>query len=189
MPFCYDVETQSVREKAVVLSFAITYFDPNDLDMTIESLLEDTLFVKFDAKEQIKEMKRHVSSEVIDWWKKQCDIVRDVSFKPKETDVKALDGVNIIKEFVKRKAKNKEELVFTRGSLDQFVTDNLCGDLGVPMIFNYASYLDVRTALYCTKDTCVRGYCDIPGFDKNRIMKHNPVDDVIYDILMLVKGV
>ena len=68
--FCFDVETLGVESTSVILSYAIVYFDP-DTRPSYQQLLDKTLFVKLDAKDQIKNYKRTVSKDTIDWWSKQ----------------------------------------------------------------------------------------------------------------------
>lgn len=184
--FCFDIETLSNKETAAVLSIAILHFDEKKT-YSYEDLLEQTLFVKFNAKEQIEKYKRTYDKETIDWWKKQCEIVRNVSFVPSPNDVSLFEGVGIVKDYIKNYSIG-EEIVWTRGSLDQFAIDSLCVSAGLPCLFNYVQYRDMRTAIDLLKETSKRGYCKVPGFDFNKVYKHDPVHDVASDVMMLLYG-
>lgn len=190
MPFAFDIETLSPKERAVVLSAAILYFE-DDKEYTQDELFENTLFVKFSVEEQVKKYKREITKDTVDWWNRQCDIVKRVSLFPsKSDDVSVFDGIKTLQSFIKAHSK-KEELVFIRGSLDQFVIDDLCDEIGEPPIFFYSQYLDFRTAIYFLKETNKRGYCEIPKdkFDINKIYKHDPRHDIVYDVMMLLEGI
>lgn len=185
--FCYDIETISDRENAVVLSAALVWFD-DTATYTYEELLNKVCFVKFDAKEQLQKYGRKANKETIDWWKKQAELVRNVSLTPYPEDVTAEEGVGILKDYIKKMSVG-DEIVWTRGSLDQVVSDSLCKDsLNTAPLFNYAAYRDMRTAIDLLKNTAKWGYCGIPGFDKNKVYKHDPRHDVVYDIFMLLYG-
>jgi 3' exoribonuclease, RNase T-like len=174
------------RETSVVLSLAILYFDQTKA-YSYEDLLEQTLFVKFNAKEQIEKYHRTFDKDTITWWKKKCEIVQAVSFIPSSKDMYAFDGINLIKDYIHKHTVG-EEIVWTRGSLDQFATDGLCDSLEVPYLFKYGQYRDMRTAIDLLKETSTRGYCKIPNFDFNKVFKHDPVHDVALDVMMLLYG-
>jgi hypothetical protein len=184
--FALDIETLSNRETAVVLSLAILHFDEKET-YTYKELLDNTCFVKFNLKEQIEVYERTTNKETIDWWKKQCDIVKNVSLVPKKTDMNAIDGLKVARDYIKSKSQG-DEIVWTRGSLDQFAIDSLCDSVKVPYLFNYGQYRDFRTAIDLLKETSVRGYCTIPDFNRDIAIKHDPVHDVALDVMMLLFG-
>lgn len=187
--FGFDIETLDTRETAVVLSAAITWFDETK-KYTYEELVENTLFVKFDVKEQIEKYKRTVSKDTIDWWStKVPKVVRDISFKPSDKDVSVKEGIDTLKLYIKEHSNDKESVVFCRGSFDQYISDHLCKySLKEEPLFKYSAWRDFRTAIDILKDTARGGYCQIPDFNVDKVQKHNPIDDVIYDIYMLLYG-
>ena len=132
--FALDIETLNKRENSVVLSIAILHFDET-VTYTYEELLKNTCFVKFNLKEQIEVYKRTTDKETIDWWKKQCDIVKNKSLIPSKEDVSLIEGLNIAKEYIKENSSG-EEIVWTRGSLDQFAVDSICDSAEVDYLFN-----------------------------------------------------
>ncbi|MFN3301095.1 MAG: hypothetical protein ACK41Z_12975, partial [Sediminibacterium sp.] len=91
--------------------------------------------------------------------------------------------------YINKYAK-KEFFVWARGSLDQRVMENLCQTFELEPIADYNMFMDVRTAIRMTKETSnIRGYCELPEqFKHIQIDKHNPIDDVIRDVLMLKYG-
>jgi hypothetical protein len=82
----FDVETLGAESNSVILSAAIVYLNPAEKH-TWESLYENSLFVKFKVKEQVKEYKRVTEKDTIDWWNKQCDIAKKQSFYPNYKDL------------------------------------------------------------------------------------------------------
>lgn len=186
----FDVETIGVESTSVILSAAIVYFDPAEKH-TWESLYNNALFVKFKVKEQVEQYKRVTDKGTIDWWNKQCDLVKKQSFYPSSADLTAKEGIACIHNYIKSNCDPRTTLIWTRGSLDQMVIDSLCKATGDEPIMQYANYRDMRTYvdLIATKST--RGYCDIsadyPGvWDRTVVMKHNPIDDIVLDALMLL---
>ena len=188
--FMFDVETLNKNSSSVILSMACIHFDP-DAKPSPETLRKDSIFIKFDAQEQIKQYKRSVSKSTIDWWAKQCENARIKSFKPSDIDVSAKNGLEQLSKWANTYGNDKKKWVWARGNLDQSVLDSLCDDVEIEPVFEYHRWRDVRTAvdfLYNTEN----GYCKIeyPGFDSFlHVTKHNPVDDCILDVMMILYGV
>lgn len=185
--FVFDVETTNIESTAIVLSAAIVYFDPEkDIDITYDELVERTLYVKFNAAEQ-KAMGRSVSRSTLEWWNKQSKMIKDLCFLPSPKDLSVEEGLNRLRDYVSENGDNP--FIWARGSLDQMVIESLTRDVEAKPIVHFNSWCDVRTAIRLLKDTSNRnGYCDIPGFDAGTVDKHNPIADVCYDALMLIKG-
>lgn len=185
--FALDVESLSDRENGVVLSIALLHFSEKET-YTFQQLVEQTCFVKLSAKEQVEKYKRRITKDTLDWWDKQCDIAKEVSLKPSKSDLLLSEGISIIKRYIKDKSVG-DEIVWTRGSLDQILVDSVCKDsLKVEPLFNYGCYRDFRTAIDLLKETSKRGYCEIPNFDRNVVIKHHPVHDIVLDVMMLLYG-
>lgn len=186
----FDVETLGTESTAIILSAAILYVDPKAMH-TLESLYSNTLFVKFKVKEQGELYKRSTDKDSIIWWNKQCDIVKEQSFLPKKTDLTAKEGIAAIKNYISSHCDKEHTIIWTRGSLDQVTIDSLCKSCGEELIMPYSNYRDVRTYVDLVATNSVRGYCSIdkekvPDYDYNKIMKHNPIDDVVLDALMIL---
>lgn len=186
----FDIETLGAESNAVVLSAAILCVDL-DKKHTWESLYGDTLFVKFSVAEQVKQYKRIMEKDTMTWWSKQCDMAKKISFVPKHDDLPAKQGIAILRKYITDNCNPKETLIWTRGSLDQMGIDSLCKACGEELLMSYSNYRDVRTYVDIVATNPVRGYCGIdkekyPEYDRNKVIKHNPIDDVCLDALMLL---
>ena len=187
--FIFDVETLGKESNSVMLSMACIYFDPDQKPDHVW-LRENAFFAKFDVEDQIKRLHRKVGKTTMQWWAKQCENVRTVSFKPnKAVDVKFEDGYNAMREWAK--SKNDDKCwVWARGNLDQLIPDSFEEQLEIEPIFPFSRWRDVRTAVDILYHTD-KGYTKVnyPGFDPAiHITKHNPIDDCVYDAMMLMYG-
>jgi hypothetical protein len=190
--FIFDVETLGKQSHSVILSMACIYFDPDKTPSHTE-LFESAFFAKFDVQDQVKRLNRKVGKSTMDWWAKQCENVRNKSFKPSSIDEKFEDGYERMREWAKSKNDNKC-WVWARGNLDQLVMDDIEESIGLDPIFKYARWRDVRTAidfLYGTTNGYVQ--VEVPpwveAFDSQlHITKHNPIDDCVLDAMQLMYG-
>jgi hypothetical protein len=186
--FIVDLETLGKESNAVILSIGAIHF--SDDNTSIEYMRDNSFFVKIDASDQYKRLKRTYSTDTIQWWKKQCENARITSYKPNINDVKLEDALEKLRSWSAKYSEN-ESWVWARGSLDELVLESAYSYCNVEPIFHYARWRDVRTAIdimYNTRD----GYCgvDYPGFDSFlHITKHQPVDDCLFDAMMLLYGV
>jgi hypothetical protein len=187
--FIFDVETLGKRSNSVILSMACIYFDP-DAKPSPQELRDGAFFAKFDVRDQHNRLGREMGQSTMDWWKKQCENVKIASFKPSQYDERFEDGYERMREWVKEKNDDKC-WVWARGNLDQLVMDDIEEQIGLTPIFPYSRWRDVRTAidfLYNTTDGYVN--VDYPGFNSQlHITKHNPIDDCIFDAMMMMYGV
>lgn len=174
-----------IESTCVVLSAAMTYV--GDDDYTYQDLIDNTIFVKFDAKEQLR-AGRSTTQSTIDWWKSQPLEILKFSYIPTDKDVSVVDGLQKFRDFYNTNKKSKADIVWIRGALDNLAIDSLATTFNLDIIAPWWNYRDVRTAIDLLKETGKRGYCDIPGFDKSIVEKHNPIHDCAYDALMLLKG-
>ena len=187
--FCFDIETLSKSSESVILSYAVVYFDPASKP-SYQELLDNTLFVKLDAQDQMKRLHRRADKSTMDWWAKQCDIVRKKSFTPSQWDMTFEEGYEVLRKYADRHDPSGESWVWARGNLDQLVMDSMEEQLGVEQVFPYQRWRDVRTAIDFMNET-KNGYVDVdyPGFDpKALVYKHDPVHDVCYDVMMMLYG-
>lgn len=188
--FVFDVETLGKDSTAVILSMACVAFDPTKKP-TPEQLREDAFFAKFDVQDQVERLKRTTTKSTMEWWAKQCDNVKFKSFRPSVEDVVFEDGYEAMRVWAKEREVNNKDYVWARGNLDQLVLDSIEEQCGLEPIFFFNRWRDVRTAVDFMYGT-TSGYCgvDYPGFDYKRdITKHNPIDDCVYDAMMLLYGV
>lgn len=186
--FCFDIETLSIESTAVILSAAMVWFDPADTNVTYEQLVDRCTYVKFDAREQ-KTLGRHVSKDTLTWWEKQGDMIKKLCLYPSPRDKSAVDGLTVLNKYFSDHGDPKS-FIWVRGSMDQPAIASLAKVVGLPEIAPYNNWMDTRTAIRLLKETSSwTGYCQIPGFDQDRVDKHNPIADIALDVLMLQRGV
>ena len=184
--FLIDIETLDVESTTIILSAAMLHFDTEN-KYTFEEYLDKACFVKFDVKEQ-KALGRTVSTDTVEWWKKQSKEVQQISLLPSENDVSAEMGIKKLQQYIRDNSKEKEELVWIRGTIDQMAMDSLCKSVKMDRLFPYWAYRDVRTFIDFTKESAKKGYCKIPEFDFSKVKKHNPIHDIALDALMILEG-
>lgn len=185
--FMFDIETLDAESTAVVLSASIIHFEIGE-QYTYEQLLERACFVKFNAQEQV-DLGRSVDKGTVDWWASQHEYVRKISLARLKDDLTAVQGINIIKEYMAQYPE-KNQTIWSRGSLDQMAIDSLCKATKQDLIAPYYVWRDVRTAVDLLTETGKGGYCDIdhPTFQRHNVIKHHPTHDCALDIMMLIYG-
>lgn len=187
--FMFDSETLGKESNSAILSMACIYFNPDEKP-TPQQLRDSAFFCKFDAGDQINRLNRAIGKTTAIWWSKQCENVRKKSFiRNPDIDEKFEDGYERMREWAK--SKNDDKCwVFARGNLDQLVIDSIEEQLEIKPIFPFSRWRDVRTAIDFLHGT-TSGYTKVnyPSFDPQlHITKHNPIDDCIFDIMMLIYG-
>lgn len=186
--FVFDVETLGKKSDSVILSMAAIYFNPDERPSP-QQMRDDAFFAKFDVRDQHTRLKRSINKPTVEWWQKQCDNVRKVSFVPNEIDCRFEDGYEAMRKWAESK-NDPKCWVWARGNLDQLVLDDIEEQCGLEPIWFFNRWRDVRTGvdfLCNTQD----GYADVdyPGFESLRdIYKHNPIDDCLLDAMMLMYG-
>jgi hypothetical protein len=186
--FAFDIETLGAESTSVILSYAIVYFDP-DTKPTYQQLLDKTLFVKLDAKDQIKNYKRTICKDTLEWWSKQHEYIQGISLTPKPDDVSAVGAFRMLSEYIRRVPNAENQTFWQRGSLDQVVLDSLCRALYEEPIVRYSNWRDVRTAIDILYGS-TNGYVEIdhPEFNKDLVLKHHPSHDICLDVMQLLYG-
>lgn len=188
MAFMFDIETLDTESTTVILSAAIIHFGEGDF--SYEDLILNSMFVKFDAKEQMR-LGRTVSKDTLEWWAKQNEFAKKTNFTPMASDVKALDGIGMLMDYIEQYG-GSDQTFWARGSLDQMAIGSLTKSLEVDYIAEYYKWRDVRTAIDCMcSSTKGNGYCDVSHstFNRHNVVKHHPVHDCALDIMMLRYGV
>jgi hypothetical protein len=192
--FCLDIETLGVESTSVVLSIAIGYVNERESGHTWESIYRNSLFVKLSSEDQIKNYKRTVDKDTLTWWGKQCQQAKERSFVRKDDDINVIDAIKCMRNYIKEQSpKYKDEICWVRGSLDQVCLDSLVRSAKQEQLLPYFAYRDVRTAIDLLATNSRRGYCDVSNeiypngnFDRNVVLKHDPISDITIDILQLL---
>jgi hypothetical protein len=188
MHFMFDIETLGIESNSIVLSAAIIYFSEEEVEFDMDTLRERALFVKFSISEQVEKYQRTHTKDTVLWWKGQPEYARKKSLPETSKDLEAETGLELLRKYVDTHTeKGVETTIWARGSLDQMAIDSLARAVGVKPIAPYWVWRDVRTAIDVIHGTS-RGYRNIPGLPYDSVLKHDPVDDCAYDIIMLCKG-
>lgn len=189
--FCLDIETLGIESTSVILSVGMSYVADTE-PKSYQDILDNSIFVKLNAKEQIVNG-RVVDKSTVEWWNKQCDFAKERSYYPNKSDLSVNEGISILQKWVNERAK-KGDLCWIRGSLDQMCIDSLFRKLNAEPLFPYNAYRDVRTAIdLLYPETAKNGYVDVDpeyciGFDRDQVLKHSPEHDTAYDLAMILFG-
>ena len=155
----FDVETLGKRSNAVILSLAVTHFDP-DGKPSPDELRKNTFFIKFDAEDQIKRLKRSVTPSSIDWWKNQCENVKRKSVYPTPIDAVFEQGYEEMRQWAAQ-YKEPKSWVWARGNLDQLVIDDIEEQLGLNPVFPFSRWRECLSTegYYCSRSACFISAC------------------------------
>ena len=183
----YDVETLGTESTAAILSVALIHFKEDETP-EYDDLLARALFVKFDVAIQVEQYGRVVKRDTLEWWRKQSPAAMRKSLTPNiDLDMHPRDAFAKVTAYMKSHG-DEDSIVWARGSLDEMVTHSLTSAMKLPPIAHFHRWRDIRTAIDLLKTTSNGGYCAVPGFDKNRVIKHDPIHDCAYDVMMLLCG-
>ena len=184
--FIIDVETLGTESTCVILSAGVVYFDDVEVN-TPEKMLKNSCFVKFNAQEQIESYNRTITQSTLDWWARQSQECRNISFVRRPTDESARRGMSELKFFIDTYDTSAKQIIWARGGLDQMALESLCWKMGVAPLTHFSNWRDVRTAVDILATDSDNGYCDTTKrFDSFRLIDHHPVHDCIRDALMLL---
>ena len=186
--FMFDVETLGVESNAVILSCALVHFDP-EKSPSYQDLLDNAIFLKINAKDQIERLKLTVDVGTLEWWKNQHEYARNVSFEPKKSDLSPEDALISLHNYMNKIPNADKQTMWARGSLDQMAIDSLAKKLDMQPITGYNMWRDVRTAIDIMYGT-VNGYVEVdhPTFERHNVIKHHPVHDCALDAMQLMYG-
>ena len=190
--FCLDIESCGLESTTIILSVGIVYYDDTK-PLTYQGLLDDSIFVKFDAIDQRTNYGRTVTPSTLDWWRKQSTLAQDTNLKPSPKDLSAKEGIAILRKWFTGHKDYKSSMIWVRGTLDQPAVESLIRALDEAPFAPYNNYRDIRTALDCFYPETKNGYIDVdtekcPDFNFSKVLKHHPVHDAAYDLCMLLAG-
>lgn len=188
--FIFDVETLGKKTDSVMLSMACIYFNPNTKPDHIH-LKNTAFFSKFSVQDQVTRLNRKMDKSTLDWWSNQSQNAKTQSFIPHPSDTTIEQGIQSFQSWVDSFNPTKNTPVFARGNLDQLILDSFHDQLNIPPVFPHYKWRDVRTAIDLIFNTTT-GYCKTnhPTFNPDiHITKHNPIDDCVFDAMMLMYGI
>lgn len=185
-----DIESLNIKSSSVVLSVGMTYIK-DDKPQSYESLLNSSIFVKLDTRSQIA-MGRTVGKSTVEWWSRQADIVKQKSMIPSSKDVHPKEAIEMLRKWLSP-YNMKNELIWTRGGMDQLVMEDLADMCDIPDLAPFNRFRDIRTALEIIYPSAKNGYVEVDpdkclGFTIDKVLKHSPEHDCAYDMAMLLFG-
>lgn len=128
----FDLETLDTKPSAVILSLGAVRFNPRGIGV------EDTLLLKFDIDAQFT-LGRTASDDTIEWWSKQAPEVQDEAFSTHDR-TELLDAIEQFHKFVWN-----TERVWSQGSFDVNIMEDLYRSISKPIPWNYWQVRDSRT--------------------------------------------
>jgi len=183
----YDYETLSnVPAEAPVVAMSIFRFDSDRFTTnpyTLEEIVNEASFYKFDAAEQIKELGRVMNQETLNWWMEQDKEVRAAMIDPKPTDISIRKLPEIFAGHYQ-----KDDLVFTRGNtFDPIITDFMLKAMGAnPNIHHFAAIRDTRSYIEgMSYGSDLKNSFTPPELEGKSINKHDPRVDIALDVLRI----
>jgi len=190
--FALDIETLGVESTSVILSVGAVYSD-GEAPFTYQKFIDDSIFVKFDYRDQIKNFKRTTDKSTMDWWSGQSEEAKKTNLMPLKSDVSTITGIQQLREWFSSKPDAKKLNVWQRGTLDQTCLDSLFRSVGIQPLTNYGRWRDIRTALECYYPSAINGFVGVDttlvaDYDKDKVLTHHAVHDCARDLSMLVGG-
>ena len=153
----FDLETLDTKPSAVILSLGAVKFDPKQkgLDPDAEKL---SLRLEIDPQSA---MGRTISDDTIAWWATQSKEAQEAAFG----DVNRVTVEDAIEQF--HKFVWNSERVWSQGSFDVNIMENLYTSIGKPYAWQYWQVRDSRTLF-----DFVDGHLD-------RTKHHDAVEDAV----------
>ena len=155
-----DIETLGTRPQSVVLTVGAVKFDPYASDVDTD----DGLYVRIDVDQQIA-LGRHVHQDVIDWWGRQAEDVREEALGEHERDS--------VSSFLKKLNKflvGADNIWCQGPAFDAVILEDLYRDMEFPTPWNFWQIRDSRTLFKTFGDPR----------DKNAKGAHNALIDCYY---------
>ena len=128
----FDLETLDTGPNAVVLTLGAVKFDPRSNYIDPEGLL-----LRFDVDQQFA-MGRVHSESTIEWWSKQAPETQEAAFGGERMDI--ADALDLLHKFMWNR-----ERVWSQGSFDVNIMENLLTSLKRPFPWQYWAVRDSRT--------------------------------------------
>lgn len=185
--YIFDIESVDIESTAAILSLACTHVTDETDDY--QKMLDNSIFIKFDLKEQLSNG-RTSGKSTLEWWDRQAEIVKNTSLYPSKNDISVKEGYDLFGKWLSKHGFNKTDVIFARGSLDSICFESLLRTFDLEPIIRYNQWMDIRTAISMMYDDSKYGYVDVDHqtFDLTMVVKHNPVHDCAYDAMMLKYG-
>lgn len=182
----YDFETLSQdQRRGVVTSFAMLNFSEKryiEDPYTFEELVDSCKYIKFDVEDQVRNFKRTMSKETIDWWNEQGEEARKQIAVSKD-DVSILVFYDWI---TKNIDCSKIKKSFTRGNtFDPMFLQYLMAQIAAPDPFHWRTVRDTRSTIEGMSFGMNLDNSYMPGDLKDKFIKHDPRHDIAMDVMRM----
>lgn len=149
----FDFESLGLNENSVLLSLGVLAFDPSDYDIvgdgvetTFNKLLQQGLYVKLDAKDQMKTYGRHINKSTLIWWTEQEEEASQVLTRS-DDDVKLPDMESLLNEYLEMNGVTRNTPVWSRGYTEPMWYESVKLNLNTYGSIRHYQYRDIRTLL------------------------------------------
>lgn len=184
----YDFETLSqdplngVVLSMAMLNFSETRFTSDTLAYTFDELVEKAVTIKFDVEDQVKNYKRKIQKETLDWWSKQGDLAKEqLKPSPDDKSISELYGF-----FALNKATNAKK-IYTRGNtFDPIFLDFIMKQTGNPSPYEWWEVRDTRSLIEgMAWGSDLSNKFTPPGCEN--FIHHDPKHDIALDVMRMQK--
>ena len=145
----YDFETLSqdpingVVLSMAMLSFAESRFTNPEMAYTYDELVSSTHFIKFSVEDQVRNYKRKIDKETLEWWNNQPAEARE-QLKPSDED-KSIE--ELYSFFIVNKSTNVRK-IYTRGNtFDPIFLTYVMKQCGKPEPYHWWEVRDTRSLI------------------------------------------
>ena len=181
----YDFETLSQEVNGAVTCCALLIFhekrfDVNNDPYTFEELVDSAKVIKLDVEDQVKNYKRIITQETLDWWKSQGSEAQKW-ITPSDDDQKISKLYDWFWENSPTDIKN----FYTRGkTCDPIFLQSLMADTDRPMPYNWWQIRDTRSYIegLAWGSELIHDYIP-PGCEG--FTKHDPKHDIALDVMRM----
>jgi len=189
----FDFESLGLNENSVLLSLGVLAFDPSDYDIvsdgvdsTFNKLLHQGLYIKLDAKDQMRTYNRHINKSTLLWWTEQNEEAGQV-LKRCDDDVKLPDMEKRLNEYLEMSGVTRNTPVWSRGYTEPMWYESVKLNLRTYGSFRHYQYRDIRTLLNVSIEDKYLSRNHINTIEHPvSFIKHNALHDVCFDAIQFL---
>jgi len=189
----FDFESLGLNENSVLLSLGVLAFDPSDYDIvgdgvetTFNKLLQQGLYVKLDAKDQMKTYGRTINKSTLLWWTEQNEEASQVLTRC-DDDVKLPDMERLLNEYLEMNGVTNNTPVWSRGYTEPMWYESVKLNLNTYGSFRHYQYRDIRTLLNVSIEDKYLSRNHINTIEHPvSFIKHNALHDVCFDAVQFL---
>ncbi len=182
----YDFETLSTKTtNGVVLSLAILSYNEDRLSgfgYTYEGLLAKCKYIKFNVEDQVKNYKRVIDTDTLEWWSKQTpEAIKELDPSDNDQLISTID--DFLREHVDFKQLKK---CYTRGNtFDPVFMEYIYKDIGKKEPIPFWAIRDTRSTIDGMSWGANLDNKFIPDGLKEKFIAHDPRHDIVMDVMRM----